>query len=128
MERAGRLFRKVKLPPEVAEPEVRVRAVWSNAVGKIIASHTRAGALVRGTLIVEVEDNVWQRQLFTLKHFLLKNLEAQLGEKLVDEIDLRPMPPRREPHRATHARPAGLEQVQDPVLDWIYQRARRSAK
>ena len=105
-----------------------MRAVWSNAVGKIIASHTRAGALVRGTLIVEVEDNVWQRQLFTLKHFLLKNLEAQLGEKLVDEIDFRPMPPRREPHRATHARPAGLEQVQDPVLDWIYQRARRSAK
>lgn len=105
-----------------------MKAVWPNASGKIIASHTRAGALVRGKLIVEVEDNVWQRQLYTLKHFLIRNLETQLGEKLVEEIDFRPMPPRREPQRAMHARAAGPEQIQDPVLDWLYQRARRGAK
>jgi hypothetical protein len=128
MERAGRLFRKVNFPPQLADPEARVRAVWSNAVGKIVASHTRAGALVRGKLIVEVEDNVWQRQLSTLKHFLLRNLEKELGEKLVDEIDFRPMPPRREPQRAAHARPPGPEQIQDPVLDLLYLRSRRSAR
>jgi len=33
-----------------------------------------------GSLIVEVEDVVWQRQLNTLRHFLLRNLADALGE------------------------------------------------
>lgn len=126
MERAGRLFRNVKLPPELADPEARVRAAWANAAGKKVAAHTRASALVRDTLIVEVEDSLWQRQLFTLKHFLIGNLEKELGEKLVKEIDFRPMPPRRQPQRATHAR-GSSEGIQDPVLDLLYQRDQRKA-
>jgi len=125
MERAGRLFKKVKLPSELADPEARVRAVWANAAGKKVAAHTRAGALVRDKLIIEVEDHVWQRQLFALKHFFLQNLEKELGEKLVNEIDFRPMPPRREPQRAQHAR-ASDDGIQDPVLAVLYQRSRRS--
>jgi len=127
MERAGRLFRNVKLPPQLADPEGRVRAVWANAAGKKVAAHTRAGVLVRDTLIVEVEDKVWQRQLSTLKHFLLRNLEKELGERLVNDIDFRPMPPRREPQRALHARASSVG-IQDPVLDLLYQRALRNAK
>ena len=49
---------------------------------------------MRGTLVVEVEDIVWQRQLNTLRHFLLRNLHKELGEALVTEIDFRPMPRR----------------------------------
>jgi predicted nucleic acid-binding Zn ribbon protein len=116
MERAGRLFKNVKLPQELGSPEARVRAVWANAAGKKVASHTRAGALVRSTLIVEVEDHVWQRQLFALKKFFLQNLEKELGEKLVNEIDFRPMPPR-----------GSTEGIQDPVLELLYRRSRRSA-
>jgi hypothetical protein len=78
-------------------------------------------------LIVEVEDKVWQRQLSTLKHFLLRNLEKELGERLVNDIDFRPMPPRREPQRALHARASSVG-IQDPVLDLLYQRALRNAK
>ncbi|MBV8844259.1 MAG: DUF721 domain-containing protein [Bryobacterales bacterium] len=125
MERAGRLFKKVKLPSELGDPETRVRAVWGNAAGKTVAAHTRAGALVRDKLIVEVEDQVWQRQLFALKHFFLNNLEKELGEKLVNDIDFRPMPPRREPQRAQHAH--NSPGIQDPVLALIYQRSRKSA-
>lgn len=127
MERAGRLFRNVKLPPQLADPEARVRAVWANAAGKKVAAHTRAGALVRDKLIVEVEDHLWQRQLSTLKSFLLTNLEKELGERLVNEIDFRPMPPRREPQRASHAR-ASADGIQDPVLDLLYQRSQRNAR
>ena len=100
MERAGSLIGKLKLSPEMADPETRARAAWALAAGKKIAAHTLASALVRGTLVVEVEDIVWQRQLNTLRHFLLRNLKEVLGEGLVTEIDFRPMPPRRKPQRA----------------------------
>jgi predicted nucleic acid-binding Zn ribbon protein len=121
MERAGRLIGKLKL--EVDDPELRARAAWKVAAGKKIAEHTRAVALVRGSLRVEVEDQIWQRQLKTLSGFLLRNLEKALGEALVTDIDFRPMPKRREPQRAERAR--GTEDVLDPVLDLLYRQARK---
>ena len=66
MERAGRLIRKLKLSREINDPETRARAAWNLAAGKKIAEHTRATALVRDSLIVEVDDYLWQRQLATL--------------------------------------------------------------
>ena len=66
--------------------------------------------------MVEVEDIVWQRQLNTLRHLLLRNLHKEMGEALVTEIDFRPMPRRLAPQRAETARPAGIEGIQDPVL------------
>jgi predicted nucleic acid-binding Zn ribbon protein len=119
MERAGRLIAKLKLSPELADPEARARAAWKVAAGKKIAGHTLAAALVRDTLIVEVEDIVWQRQLASLEHFLLRNLAEALGEPLVKKIDFRSMPPRRRPQRAETARPSS-EKINDPVLDLVY--------
>ena len=98
MERAGRLIPKLKLSPAINDPETRARAAWNVAVGKKIAAHTRATVLVRDSLIVEVEDYVWQRQLATLEGVLLRNLEKALGEALVKKLDFRPMP--RAPHAA----------------------------
>jgi predicted nucleic acid-binding Zn ribbon protein len=121
MERAGRLIGKLKL--DVDDPELRARAAWKVAAGKKIAEHTRAVALVRGSLVVEVEDQIWQRQLKTLSGFLVRNLEKALGEALVTDIDFRPMPKRREPQRAERARSS--EDVLDPVLDLIYRQARK---
>jgi predicted nucleic acid-binding Zn ribbon protein len=125
MERAGRLIGKLKLSAETIDPETRARAAWTPAAGKKVAAHTRAAALVRGTLIVEVEDLVWQRQLVTLRHFLLRNLAAELGEALVTGLDFRPMPPRRKPQRAGAARPADeADGIADPVLGMLYRRSR----
>jgi predicted nucleic acid-binding Zn ribbon protein len=123
MERAGRLLGKLKLSPELADPESRTCAAWAPAAGKKIAEHTRARALVRGALVVEVEDQVWQRQLSTLRHFLLRNLTEMLGEQLVTELDFRPMPKRMMPQRAEKARPA--EGIADPVLEMLYKRSRK---
>ena len=100
MERAGRLFGKSNLLSQVADPETRARAAWPVAVGKKVAQQTRARALVRTTLVVEVGDYVWQRQLSTLRNQLLQNLAKELGAGLVTDIDFRPMPPRRQPQRA----------------------------
>src|SRR5271170_848193 len=121
MERAGRLIGKLKL--EVDDPELRARAAWKVAAGKKIAEHTRAVALVRGSLVVEVEDQIWQRQLKTLSGFLVRNLESALGETLVTDIDFRPMPRRREPQKAQRA--IGREDVLDPVLDMLYRQSRK---
>ena len=121
MERAGRLIGKLKL--NVDDPELRACAAWKVAAGKKIAEHTRATRLVRGSLVVEVEDQIWQRQLKTLCGFLLRNLEKALGEALVTDIDFRPMPRRREPQRAERA--MGGENVQDPVLDMLYRQSRK---
>jgi predicted nucleic acid-binding Zn ribbon protein len=128
MERAGRLFGKSRLMKQVADPEIRARAAWPAAAGEKVAQHTRATSLVRSTLVVEVGDAVWQRQLSALRHYLLRNLAKELGEGLVTEIDFRPMPPRRQPQRAESARPSGPDKIEDPVLAMLYDRSRRMAQ
>ena len=74
--------------------------------------------------MVEVEDIVWQRQLNTLRHFLLRNLHKELGEALVTEIDFRPMPRKLAPQRAETARPA-VEGIQDPVMGLLYRQSQK---
>jgi predicted nucleic acid-binding Zn ribbon protein len=124
MQRAGRLIAKMNLSPDVADLETRVRAAWPVAVGKKIARYTRATTLVRDSLIVEVEDYVWQQQLARLEHFLVRNLARELGEGAVKKIDFRPMPRRRAPQRAETARP-NTEGIQDPILDLLYRESLR---
>ena len=127
MERAGRLFGKLKLSPGLNDPETRARAAWALAAGKKVARHTRATALVRDTLIVEVEDYIWQQQLARLDHFLIRNLADALGEKLVKQIDFRPMPRRILPQRAESARRSegiASDKIDDPVLDLLYRESK----
>jgi predicted nucleic acid-binding Zn ribbon protein len=106
-------------------------ASWSSAVGKRIASHTRATRLVRTRLVIEVEDAIWQRQLFALTPHILKNLERSLGSGLVDDLEFRVIPRRREPQRAM-AVTAGTsldeaDAIADPILRGIYRASRKKA-
>jgi len=132
MERAGSLIGKLKLPAAMADPEIRVRAAWAAAAGKKIARHTRATMLVRDTLVVEVEDMVWQRQLATLRPILVHNLNKTLGAALVADIDFRPMPARRKPQMAQTVRPkAGHDEadsITDPVMRMLYRQARKKER
>jgi predicted nucleic acid-binding Zn ribbon protein len=121
MQRAGKLIGKLKLSRDSGDAEARAIAAWSVAAGRKIAEHTRATSIVRTSLIVEVEDVVWQRQLNTLRHFLIRNLAEVLGEPMITEIDFRPMPRRIQPQRAVAARPG---QIEDPVLDLLYRQSR----
>jgi hypothetical protein len=133
MERAGRLLGKVKLPKDAADVSVRVRAAWKGAAGKKVDEHTRVAQLVRTTLVVEVEDMVWQRQLNALKHFLVRNLNEALGGAVVTDIDFRPMPARMKPQRASQHASQPADQmgsakrkngIQDPVLALLYQQSK----
>lgn len=86
--------------------------------------------LVRDTLVVEVEDWIWQHQLNTLRHFLLRNLADVLGEALIREIDFRPTPRRRPAQSACVPQPASakVEGIEDPVLGLLYQQSQNREK
>jgi hypothetical protein len=129
MERASKLIRGLRLPGDTISLEELACAAWPAAVGKKVANHTRATRLVRNRLVVEVGDQVWQRQLFALTGFILRNLEKHLGSGLVGDLEFRVVPRRREPERAVQAIPGlfvdDASGIEDPVLRSIYRAARK---
>ena len=130
MERASKLIPGLRLPSETITAEEVACAAWPHAVGKKIAVHTRAVRMVRTRLVVEVEDAVWQRQLFTLTRQILRNLEKNLGAGMVEDLEFRVVPRRREPQRALAAAVSQDEAagIADPVLRSIYKAARLKAR
>ena len=132
MERASKLIRGLALPGGTLSMEELACAAWPGAVGRKIAGNTRAARLVRTRLVVEVQDQTWQRQLFSLTRQILRNLERGLGSGLVDDLEFRVAPRRREPQRAMQAVPAlaadEADAIEDPVLRNIYRAARNRAR
>jgi hypothetical protein len=131
MERASKLIRGLKLPGGTLSVEELACAVWPQAVGKKLAAHTRAARLVRTRLVIEVEDVTWQRQLNALSRHMISNLEQILGKGMVDALEFRVVPRRREPQRAAAAMPAlfadDATAIADPVMRSIYRAARKKA-
>ena len=127
MERLSKTIGGLKL----LDTEELACAVWAQAVGKKIAAHTRAARMVRTRLIVEVEDHIWQRQLFTLSRQILGKLEQFLGHGVVEDIEFRIVPRRREPERALASIPVAAADdaagIADPVLRSIYRASRNKA-
>ena len=137
MERAARLIKNKKVTREMVTDEEIARAVWPSAVGKAIAAHTSRLKLVRNTLVVEVEDSTWQKQLFVLSHQILRSLHKLTGPNSIEAIEFRIGVPRRVPQRAGF-REANLpaeasapyddaETIQDPVLKKVYRLSRKRA-
>jgi len=98
-------------------------------VGARLARHTNAVKLVRDRLVIEVEDEVWRNNLWSLRQQILKNIEKCLGPEIVGDLEFRVMPVRRDPQRAVAAvapadEAAGIE---DPGLRRNYVRARARA-
>jgi len=132
MERASRTLGKFKFPNDSVTLEELARAVWPSVVGKIIAGHTRASRMVRSRLIVEVEDQVWQRQLTQMSLQIAARMKAALGGAAIDEVEFRVMMRRREPGRASTSstEPRSGDEadlITDPVMRGIYRRARKKA-
>ena len=105
-------------------------AAWPSAVGKKLAAHTRAWKLVRTKLVIEVEDAVWQRQLFALRPHILRNVVKGIGDGIVDDLEFKIVPRRREPARASTSLPLLDEAnaIEDPVLRDIYRAARKRSQ
>ncbi len=131
MERASKLIQGLRLPGDTIQTEELAIAAWSVAVGKKIAGHTRAAKLVRTRLVVEVEDKIWQRQLFALTRHIVANLAKNLGRGIVEDLEFRIVPRRRAPARAEQPVRVSLdeaENIADPVLRGIYRASRKRAQ
>jgi predicted nucleic acid-binding Zn ribbon protein len=111
-------------------PDQLACGAWKQAVGKRLAERTRAAALVRQTLVVEVEDAVWQRQLHSLRHQILANLGRVLGPDFVTAIEFRIGIPRRAPQREMVSTAGGDEaaRITDPVLRRLYLESKRQSQ
>jgi predicted nucleic acid-binding Zn ribbon protein len=99
MERAARLIEKSKLSRQVLSEDDLARAVWPAAVGKAIAAHTSRIKLVRSTLVIEVEDGIWQQQLYRLSSQILDRLRKLTGSDSIQDLEFRIAIPRRQPQR-----------------------------
>ena len=137
MERAARLIKNKKVSREILSDEDIARAVWPGAVGKAIAAHTSRLKLVRSTLVVEVEDAIWQKQLWALSSQIVARVRKLTGSDTVKDIEFRTAVPRREvqraqsnsssPPRILTASDDESELIQDPVLKKVYRLSRRKA-
>ena len=136
MERAARLIHKNKFSNKIFTDDDLARAIWPSAVGKAVAAHTSRVRLVRNTLVVEVGDALWQRQLFPLTSQILGRLRKITASDLVQDIEFRIAVPRRESGRAETRDPVErkaadpsdeAERIQDPVLKRLYRLSRKKA-
>ena len=130
MDQASRIIAQWTGIPDVINHERIACAAWKRAVGKKIALHTRALKLVRTTLVVEVEDETWRSNLWSLRYQILRNLEKALGPEIVTAVELRVMPPRFGPQREEGSAAGEVpldeaENIEDPGLRRIYKAARR---
>lgn len=96
MERAGRLIAQLKSKSALSPGEIAL-AAWAPAVGKRLAQKAKAVGFDSGAIRVEVEDELWRRNLLPLRGQILSNLRKLTGLDLVMEIDFRLAVPRRPP-------------------------------
>ena len=130
MERAGRLLAKIKLSEHGVTEEQLARAAWPVAVGERLAARTSVVKLVRSRLVVNVEDVVWQRNLFGLRNFIMTNLEKALGRSIVTELEFCIGVPRIQPAQAQSLGPRWNDEadgIRDPVFRSIYKASRKKA-
>ncbi|MBL0160114.1 MAG: DUF721 domain-containing protein [Bryobacterales bacterium] len=138
MERAGRIISKLKSARKHFTLEDLSCAAWPAAVGKRLASRTRAVTLKGNRLIVEVEDDLWRRNLEVLQPQILRNFADLLEGAAPTHIEFRIGIPRRPPQREeapgafTLTSPVArikddADGIADPVLRRIYINSRRKA-
>ena len=133
MDPASRILAKWASPSETGQELVSherlVLGAWKKAVGQRLADRARAIKLVRDRLVVGVDDEVWQKNLWGLRFQIMKNLELAIGPGIVASVEFRVLPRKIEPQRATLAAGAGNESdlIADPGLRRIYRNSKRRA-
>jgi hypothetical protein len=127
MERVTRLLAKLK--SDSLPMEDLTREVWALAVGKIIAGHSQYAGLVRRTLVIEVEDAIWRKQLTSITPDILRKLAALIGPGVVTDLEFRVAPLRMRPRKE---RPLPLfdsadeaSRIPDPIFRHLYAADRR---
>ena len=131
MERVAKSLARLKLSDAISTEDL-ARAAWAAAVGKRIASKTSAKSLVRNSLIVEVEDALWRKNLFQLRFQILGKLAEILGSGVVQDVEFRvPTTLKRPPQPARRLNESAAtdeaERIDDPGMRIVYRQARKKA-
>lgn len=130
MERAAKSLARLKLSDAISTEDL-AKAAWPAAVGKRIASKAFARSLVRHSLIVDVEDVVWQQNLFQLRFQILAKLSEVVGAGIIRDVEFRIPTTRRPPQparRLNESQPADeAEQIDDPGMRMVYKQSRKKA-
>ena len=82
MDQASRIIARWTGVSDVIGEERIACAAWKRAVGKRVALRTRALKLVRTTLVVEVEDELWRKNLWSLRYQILA--QSRKGDRAGD--------------------------------------------
>ncbi len=62
--------------------EAQILELWPEAVGPLIAKHTRAAYMKNKTAFIEVDHPVWKQELFANRSLALKKLNAAAEQHL----------------------------------------------
>jgi len=73
--------------PEMVE--IAARIAWTRAAGEGLRLHAVPFHLYRNTLVVAVDDAMWQKQLRTMSAELIFRINQMLGRSVVDFIEFR---------------------------------------
>ena len=128
MLRAAKVLSKMKLAKAGVSSERLAVPSWAQTVGKTIARHTRAVGIFEGTLVVDVEDAVWEKNLRLLQPQIMDKLTAVLGPGKVRNIRFKIAIPKRSPQREDNLNSGDeANSIQDPILRRIYIQSRKRA-
>ncbi len=129
MMRAATVLSKMKLAKAGVSSERLAVPSWAQTVGKTIARHTRAVGIFEGTLVVDVEDAVWEKNLRLLQPQIMEKLTATLGPGKVRNIRFKVAIPKRSPQREDNLVVSADEadSIKDPILRRIYIQSRKRA-
>lgn len=126
--RAAKVLSKMKLAKAGVSSERLAVPSWAQTVGKTIARHTRAVGIFEGTLVVDVEDAIWEKNLRLLQPQIMEKLTATLGPGKVRNIRFKIAIPKRAPQREDNLVSADeADSIQDPILRRIYIQSRKRA-
>src|SRR5262245_22922956 len=88
LERVGQFLdlslKRLDLPPRLHH--YRVRPIWNEVVGKIIANNAQPEKIRNSTLFVKVTSPVWMQQLQFMKELIAEKLNQRLKGELVKTI------------------------------------------
>jgi len=69
--------------------EVRIRALWEELVGKMVAQHTKEMFVNKGTLFVKLDSSVLREELSYAKEKIRKDLNDSIGRDFIKQVVFR---------------------------------------
>ena len=68
--------------------EARARLAWAEAVGPVLARHTKPVRVRHGRMEVEVPSAVWRQQLSFMKRDIITRINHALGQEVLGDLIL----------------------------------------